>query len=176
MLVILALIILFHLATAILLFVATIHNVSPHHVYVKYTVTQHGIWRVLLFFFPHDPPWQRRGGWGQTEVRSSTLICGTPVTRPATLWRTATRLQQVSRSKLLSQHKCELYLYINLRSSLSISLSADSSGHYHPSHHFMLCQLLRLHPAALQHQTGREIHFHSCYPAVGLYVKHTFTL
>lgn len=53
MLVILAFIILFHLATSILLFVATIHNVSPHHVYLQHTVAQHVHWRhrLLLFLF-----------------------------------------------------------------------------------------------------------------------------
>lgn len=105
MLIILAFLILFHLGAAILLFVATIHNVSTHHEYLY----SHGTGLYVLEFIAHVPPCRRRGGWCRTKVMSSTLICGTLVTSPATPWRTATLLPKVRFLTLLSHHECELF-------------------------------------------------------------------
>lgn len=53
-----------------------------------------------------------------------------------------------------------------------LSLSAGSPGYHDPCHYIVLRQLLRLHPSAIQDQTGRAIHFNSHYPDIGMYVKH----
>ena len=94
MLIILAFIILFHLAAAILLFVATIHNVSIGQEGQKRTQKSMAMQEHLNHHCV--PPWCRRGGWLHLpDVMWSTATCGTPVTPPAILWRTAILRKQV---------------------------------------------------------------------------------
>ena len=109
MLIILAFIILFHLAAAILLFGATIHNVSigregTH----KRMAVQERLNHLCV------PPWCRRGGWCQLpDVMWSTPTCGTPVTPPAILWRTAILLKQVRQDVCVKNCLNFHYLLLN---------------------------------------------------------------
>lgn len=172
MFIILAFIILFHLAGAILLFVSTIHNVRIQNA----TSSRRGK------RFPSNAPVSSfiPQAWWVVSPAGREVIY-------ADLWYSCnSTCYPVENSHTVEAGECDVtfkthvfffvFLFKPPRSPVLRSVPAGGAGHYDPVHNPVLHQLLHLHPAALQDQAGREVHFHGHHRAAGLYVKITSSI